>query len=129
MPETPGERLYAIRLACGDGRREPETLSAFSARLAKAGHKYSAMTLSLLERMEQTWKINDAVALSSVDPLGRGALWLSGLDQEPAVEAPDPTKDRKLTMTEIRRAKQKVDRAKGESAERKPRKRKGRGGA
>lgn len=128
MTETPGQRLYKIRLACGDGVREAETLEAFSKRLEAAGYSYSAMTLSSMERMKQKWRLDDVNALSSVDPLRRGPVWLAAMDSEPSLELPDPRKDRKLTMQEIQRAKQKVDEARAE-AEQKPRRKKRPGGA
>lgn len=110
MAETSGDRLFKVRLACGDGARTPESLRAFSDRVfAVTKVRYDPMTLSLLERMKQGWKLEDARTLAMVDPLKRGAGWLSALDQDENngqhhIELPDPTKDRKLTDEEIARA-------------------------
>jgi hypothetical protein len=78
MPETPGQRLYLIRLACGDGARTPEPMKAFVVRVERAtGAKYHANAISLLERDEQGWKLDDVNTFSSVDPKKRGASWLA----------------------------------------------------
>lgn len=111
MDETPGARLYQIRLACGDGVRKPESLRAFAERVfAATKRRYDPMAISLLERMEQGWKLDDVSALSVVDPLGRGAVWLSALSSPAGIETLDPSKDRKLTMQEIQRARAAVAR-------------------
>jgi hypothetical protein len=87
MTETPGQRLYRIRLACGDGVRNAESLKAFAARVRrKTKQSYSAMTLSLLERMEQNWKLADVEAFAAVDPLHRGRVWLAGWEEALAAE-------------------------------------------
>lgn len=89
MADTPGKRLYQIRLACGDGARKPETLKKFAARVkAKAKVVYHTNALSLLERDEQGWKIEDARILARVDPRRRGAVWLSTLADDEQAAAP-----------------------------------------
>lgn len=76
--ETTGDRLYAIRLACGDGRRKAESQKDFSARVKKrTGVYYDPATISLLERMEQIWKLEDVEAFAAVDPLKREPAWLA----------------------------------------------------
>jgi hypothetical protein len=104
--ETAGKRLYQIRLALGDGSRSPEAMAAFADRVERlTGRRYDPSTISLLERDKQGWRIVDIRAFASVDPLKRGAAWLSALDQEPPeIELPDPTKDRKLSTQEAQRA-------------------------
>lgn len=78
---TPGARLYAVRLACGDGFRKAETLEDFSARVQKkTGKYYDPATLSLLERMKQQWKLEDVETFAAVDPLRRGRAWLATFD-------------------------------------------------
>ena len=77
-PETPGDRLYLIRLALGDGKRVPMPMKDFVARvkrLAKA--TYHANAISLLERGEQEWRLRDFEALAKADPRQRGAPWLA----------------------------------------------------
>lgn len=86
---TPGDRLYLIRLACGDGVRNAEILKAFKARIQKrTGRIYHTNALSLLERNEQGWRIEDARILAAVDPKGRGPIWLSALEHAAPVERP-----------------------------------------
>jgi hypothetical protein len=126
VSETPGARLYRIRLACGDGTRKPEPLDAFAERVRQAtGAVYDPSTVSLLERMKQKWRLDDVRAFAAVDPLGRGEVWLSALDAEPVIETLDPTKDRKLTMQEIQRARLQAERERAAAAlQQKPAKRK-----
>lgn len=96
---TPGQRLYLIRLACGDGVREPETQEDFVARVKRRTKQaYSAMTLSNLERMKQRWKLEDVEAFAAVDPLNRGVGWLGfGLPPEaiPEDDAPAASRSKK----------------------------------
>lgn len=78
MTETPGSRLYQIRLACGDGTRKAEPLPAFVARVKKRTKAdYDPSTISLLERMLQKWKLDDVRNFAAVDPLKRGEAWLA----------------------------------------------------
>lgn len=80
MTDTPGDRLYEVRLACGDGRRRAEPISQFVQRVERAtGRKYHAATISMLERNEQKWRLEDVRAFAAVDPLNRGEAWLSAL--------------------------------------------------
>lgn len=104
MAETVGQRLYLIRLACGDGVRDPESLKEFSARVKRATKQhFDPMTLSLLERMKQGWTLDNILTLSSVDPKQRGPSWLAFGDTQHTALL-DPTKDRGLTEEEERRA-------------------------
>jgi hypothetical protein len=83
MAETPGDRLYMIRLACGDGLRRAEPLPEFVERVKETtGKAYHPATLSLLERMQQEWRLRDIDAFAAVDPLGRGRAWLAVFDEE-----------------------------------------------
>lgn len=90
---TPGQRLFQIRLACGDGRRKPESLREFANRVARAtGDTYQHAAISLLERDEQGWRLKDVHNFTAVDPLKRGECWLAFGDvEEVAVPMPRPT--------------------------------------
>ncbi len=86
--ETPGTRLYLIRLACGDGQRKPLSQAAFANLvLDKTGVWYDPSTISLLERMEQGWTLEDLDTFAAVDPKRRGPVWLAWGDD---VEVPRP---------------------------------------
>lgn len=77
--ETPGSRLFKIRVACGT-ERKPESLRDFARRVFhQTGQSYDPTTISLLERMEQGWRLDDVRAFAAVDPLERGEVWLSAL--------------------------------------------------
>lgn len=81
--DTPGKRLYLIRLACGDGVRSAESLKAFARRvLRETGAVYHANALSLLERDEQGWLVQDVETLWRVDPDKRGNVWLAFGDRK-----------------------------------------------
>lgn len=106
--ESPGSRLYDIRLACGDGRRDPMPLKEFSDRIEeRTGVYYDPATLSLLERMKQGWRWEDIDTLARVDPQGRGRVWLSAYTERDAMpDAPLPwvePKDgpKKLTLRSL----------------------------
>lgn len=104
MAQTPGQRLYLIRLACGDGVRDPETIAVFIERVRKRTNRsYTANAISLLERMEQKWKLEDINNFAAVDPLKRSAAWLAWGDS-PTPVLLDPTKDRGLSEDEEERA-------------------------
>lgn len=76
--ETPGDRLFEIRLACGGGRRKAEPMTAFVERVKEAtGAVYDPSTISLLERMIQGWTLDDVTTFAAVDPKGRGKVWLA----------------------------------------------------
>ncbi len=89
--ETPGTRLYLIRLACGDGQRKPLSQAAFAKLvLDKRGVSYDPSTISLLERMEQGWTLDDLATFAAIDPKGRGPAWLAWGEQggRPAEKPP-----------------------------------------
>lgn len=92
---TIGQRLYLIRLACGDGVRRPEPAADFSARVERAtGKRYDQATISRLETGGRNWLVEDVDAFAAVDPLTRGRAWLAGY-AEPNMgkdaEPPRPT--------------------------------------
>lgn len=85
MSETAGDRLFKIRLACGDGARKAEPLDAFVVRVERVtGAVYDPSTISLLERMKQKWRLDDVRTFAAVDPMERGEQWLSALNEAPA---------------------------------------------
>lgn len=82
MAETAGHRVYLVRLALGDGVRDPLPMRDFAARLARAGGKgYSASKVSDLETGKRRLSLNDATVIASVDPRTRGRAWLAWGDQ------------------------------------------------
>lgn len=81
-PSSPGERLYLVRLACGDGLRKAESMTEFVLRVARrTGEKYHPNAVSLLERNQQQWRLEDVRVFAAVDPLNRGEIWLSALSE------------------------------------------------
>lgn len=103
-PETPGQRLFLVRLACGDGIRTAEPMTAFAGRVKRVtGATYHPNAISLLERGGQNWKLEDINNFAAVDPKNRGPAWLAWGDA-PTPVLLDPTKDRGLTEEEEERA-------------------------
>jgi hypothetical protein len=92
---SPGQRLFLIRLACGDGLRKPESMRDFAERVQLAtGAEYEHSTIGMLERDLQGWRIKDVHAFAAVDPRGRGEAWLAFGEQEPTQpKARDPIPD------------------------------------
>lgn len=102
--EEIGARMFEIRAACGHGVRDPETLKAFSERIAQlTGVAYGEMTLSNMETGKRRWLVTDINAVAAVDPLKRGREWLAWGDS-PGEILLDPTQDRGLTLEEEERA-------------------------
>lgn len=88
-PETPGQRLFLIRLACGDGLRKPESMRDFADRVLRVtGADYEHSTIGMLERDIQGWRIKDVSAFAAVDPKKRGEAWLA-FGNLPSIEGPD----------------------------------------
>jgi hypothetical protein len=88
---TAGQRLYLIRLACGDGVRTPLSMREFAERvLAITGVEYQHATISMLERDKQEWRRKDLLTFAAADPLNRGPSWLGAFDVPlpKAIEAP-----------------------------------------
>lgn len=95
-PETPGHRLYQIRLACGDGIRKPESMRDFAERVhTVTGADYEHSTIGMLERDLQGWRLKDVTAFAAVDPKKRGEAWLAFGNQPPIEVLPAPGEPRK----------------------------------
>lgn len=78
MSDTPGRRLYAIRLLLGDGFKNPMPADDFAELVKRrGGGDYDPSTISRLENGKRRWLLEDATRLSLADPLGRGERWLA----------------------------------------------------
>lgn len=103
--ETAGDRLFLIRLARGDGRRRAESLADFVRHVLTAtGEKYHPTTVSMLERNQQSWRLDDVRAFAAIDPLRRGEVWLSALRDAAATPLRDPRKDQRISEQAVGRA-------------------------
>lgn len=89
--DTPGKRLYLIRLALGDGTRKPLPLREFATFVeTQTGQHYDPSSVSLLERGVQPLSLADCERFAGLDPLRRGAAWLAfGIEPRGDI-APDP---------------------------------------
>ncbi len=115
MAATPGQRVYLIRLAHGDGVKNPMPLAEFVALVKKRrGVTYDASAVSRMENGTRKVTLEDIDVLAPLDPLKRGKMWLAGWDEsQPRI--PDG-----VTLTPVHRPEPATD------AVRRPRK--GRGG-
>jgi hypothetical protein len=78
MTDTPAKRVYAIRLARGDGWKVAEPMDVFAAAMTAVGKgRYDSSKVSRIESGERKVSIEDAEVLAAVDPLKRGAAWVA----------------------------------------------------
>lgn len=88
-----GQRLYLIRLACGDGVKNPMFIDDFVALVERTtGHRYDPAAISRSENGKRDITVDDAIRFAAVDPKQRGKAWLAFGDDEPlaVVEVPPP---------------------------------------
>jgi hypothetical protein len=127
-PDSPGKRLYLIRLALGDGMRRPEPMAAFVARVREAtGESYDTGAVSLLERDLQGWRLKDMNAFAAVDPLKRGGAWLGFGVLPLTAKVAESSPDYQATAVDFAAARAQVVEEERRQAARKPAKRRGRG--
>lgn len=77
---TVAERIYAVRLALGDGVRKPLPLRRFAALLSEraAGERnFSPSQLSTWETGAAVPQLGDIAMIAAADPKKRGAGWLA----------------------------------------------------
>ena len=73
-----GLRVYAVRLAVGDGIRKPMPLREFVTLVNATGIvRMETSTVSLIERGIQKLSIAQCRAVAAVDPFQRGAAWIA----------------------------------------------------
>ena len=84
MSDDIGERVFAVRLALGDGVRKPLALRPFAevvtligAKLFTPDYRRDASTISRWETGQQSLTLEDAAAVAANDPLQRGPAWLA----------------------------------------------------
>lgn len=75
--DTPGKRVYLIRLALGDGLRSPLPMEEFAALITeRTGVAYNSSTISKIENGGRRVTLDDADRIAAVDPRRRGREWL-----------------------------------------------------
>jgi hypothetical protein len=117
VADTPGKRLYLIRLALGDGTKNPMRIDDFVALLKRKRRAvYQSSAISRTENGGRKLTLVDAEHFAAVDPQKRGAGWLAfGAGELPTAV--------KLTADDRARAEATVREAdsEGETSRRKPR--------
>lgn len=76
--ETVRHRVYAVRLALGDGWKTPMSGEAFAALLSKRlKRRYDGAMISRMENGERKISLEEVEAMAALDPKGRGRAWLA----------------------------------------------------
>lgn len=94
-PEPASRRVYAIRLALGDGWRTALPMADFAELLnGVSGGRYDSSIISRMESGERKLSLADITALAAVDPERRGKLWVGwGEEADEARAQPPATGD------------------------------------
>lgn len=80
--DTPGKRVYLIRLALGDGLRSPLSMEEFAALITeRTGVAYNSSTISKIENGGRRVTLEDVGRIAVVDPRQRGREWLGWGDE------------------------------------------------
>lgn len=91
MAETPGARLFLIRLALGDGVKNPMLIDDFVALVERVtGVSYDPSAISRSENGGRKLSLDDVRAFAMVDPQHRGKLWLAWGENADATMASNP---------------------------------------
>jgi hypothetical protein len=82
--ETPGQRVFRVRLARGDGVRRPQSQRRFAAELNKAAvelgytdRRYDSSEVSRMETGGLGIDLVDGAVVARIDPMKRGLTWLA----------------------------------------------------
>ena len=113
--DSPGKRVYLVRLARGDGVKNPERLEDFAAALTTAsGRRYDGSMVSRMENGGRGVSIRETELIAGLDPQHRGAAWIAYGEQKAptSVEAlEDLVKGAvALTPAQLQRAIEQADR-------------------
>lgn len=82
--ESISQRVYAVRLALGDGWKNPLPMAEFAELLNGAGTRYDSSVISRIENGERKLTLADVERIAAVDPERRGKLWLAWGEREDA---------------------------------------------
>lgn len=120
--ETVRHRVYAVRLALGDGWKTPMSGEAFAALLSKRlKRRYDGAMISRMENGARKISLDEVEAIAALDPKKRGPSWLAfGETAAPArAELPDLEPQISGTLTdeqkEASRARRAARKKKGNS--------------
>jgi hypothetical protein len=89
---TVGQRVYLVRLACGDGVRKAMPMREFADLLSQQGDAFYASRISDIENSISKPTIDEIDVIARVDPLKRGREWLGWGDSGGNVIADPPPK-------------------------------------
>lgn len=125
VSESYSQRVYAIRLALGDGWKSPLPMAEFAALLGGAGGgtRYDSSVISRIENGERKLTLADVERIAAVDPERRGKLWLGwGELADSTMAEPEPlgveslTPEREAEIRQSRAAKRAARNAESEDA-------------
>lgn len=102
VTDSMAQRVYAIRLALGDGWKNPLPMADFAELLNAPGRpRYDSSVISRIENGERKLSLTDVEALAAIDPHRRGKLWLAWGEVEDATMADQPPASGMLTDAEV----------------------------
>jgi hypothetical protein len=112
--ESIGQRVYAVRLALGDGWKTPLPQAEFAALLADvSGRAYDSAMVSRMENGGRAVSIEEAEWVAALDPQSRGPAWLAFGEDIPTGARPNSALDRLAkdpegTVAELRESQKKA---------------------
>jgi hypothetical protein len=99
---TVGQRVYLVRLACGDGVRKAMPMREFAELLTGEGETFHASRISDIENDKTAPTLDEVDRIAAVDPLGRGRDWLGwGGQGDQGAKLADPKPDAPKTPPAI----------------------------
>lgn len=87
---TVGQRVYLVRLACGDGVRKAMPMREFAELLSGHDEPFHASRLSDIENDKSVPTLDEVERIAMVDPLKRGRDWLGWGDQDEGEQGAKP---------------------------------------
>ena len=105
--DTPGKRVYLVRLARGDGVKNPERLEDFASALsALSGKRYDGSMISRMENGGRTVSIRESELIASLDPLRRSPAWVAfGDEKAPAETGAEDVTEGAVPLTPAQKAR------------------------
>lgn len=79
---TVAQRVYLVRLACGDGIRKPMPMREFAELLTGDGETVHPSRVSDIENEKSPPTLAEIERIAVVDPLKRGKSWLAWGDDD-----------------------------------------------
>ena len=110
--ETVRHRVYAVRLALGDGWKNPLPGEAFAALVSKRmKRRYDSAMISRMENGARKISLDEVEAIAALDPKKRGPSWLAFGETAAPAQLPDLEPQISGTLSEEQKAASRARRA------------------